>query len=198
MAVLGILWGVHRWLAKVGYTTSEFPKLVQEIRDELKGIRDQIQQIFKLLPRQPVVGASPLKLTDFGEKIADNIQAQAWADKVAPGLVREVADMRPFEIDQFSNTYVETRLPKECTNGLLAPLTRSERRLRMSSPCCGLFCVTRCSASPNQPTPDWGADGGASGDNNPNLTTTDYLRRPKRCSYCKVKNRGGETCGSEA
>ena len=113
VAVLGILWGVHRWLAKVGYTTSEFPKLVQEIRDELKGIRDQIQQIFKLLPRQPVVGASPLKLTDFGEKIADNIQAQAWADKVAPGLVREVADMRPFEIDQFSNTYVETRLPKE-------------------------------------------------------------------------------------
>ena len=54
MAVLGILWGVHRWLAKVGYTTSEFPKFVQEIRDELKGIRDQITQIFKLLPRQPV------------------------------------------------------------------------------------------------------------------------------------------------
>ena len=43
-------------------------------------------------------------------KVAKHMDTRAWADHLAPTLKDEVAGKRPFEIDQFCEQYVETRI----------------------------------------------------------------------------------------
>ena len=76
-------------------------------------IRDDIKKIFLRLPPVPVASSSPLKLTDFGEKIAKEFEAREWATGLTPTLAHEVEGKRAFEIDEFSEKFVGTRLGKD-------------------------------------------------------------------------------------
>ena len=62
---------------------------------------------------EPVAGSSPLRLTEFGERIAADFGAKAWAAGVAPQLRAQVKDFEPFEIDEFCNQYVQTKLSEQ-------------------------------------------------------------------------------------
>ena len=73
----------------------------------MQEIRNDIKKIFQRLPAQAVVGNSPRQLTDFGEKIADNLKALDWATSFAPTLLSdEVRQMPPFRVDEFATQQV--------------------------------------------------------------------------------------------
>ena len=103
LAVLITAVKVVRWTATVDLKLEQFTRFAKEVRDDIK-------LIFLRLPPAPVAGASPLQLTDFGEKMADFMKAKPWASAIGPSLLAEVAGKRPFEVDDFSRGYVETRL----------------------------------------------------------------------------------------
>ncbi len=60
-----------------------------------KEIRDDIKMIFK---DQTVELKSPIQLTDFGKKIADNIRASDWSEKFVPEIVDKTIGKEEFEI----------------------------------------------------------------------------------------------------
>ena len=106
LAVIYAVVKVIRWTARVDLKLNQFTDFAKEVRDDIK-------QIFLRLPPVPVVGSSPLRLTDFGEKMADFMKAKPWATDLAPSLQAEVAGKRPFEVDEFSRGYVQLRLNDE-------------------------------------------------------------------------------------
>ncbi len=57
-----------------------FENVVEEIREDIK-------QIFSRLPRKPVEGSSPVRLTDYGERISATVDALEWARPQAPDPV---------------------------------------------------------------------------------------------------------------
>ena len=105
-AVIYAVVKVIRWTATVDLKLNQFTDFAKEVRDDIK-------QIFLRLPPVPVAGSSPLRLTDFGEKMADFMRAKPWASDLAPSLQAEVAGKRPFEVDEFSRGYVQSRLNDE-------------------------------------------------------------------------------------
>ena len=83
---------------------------LQEVRGGLQEVRGDVRELFRRLPAAPTGGASPRRLTDLGERMADFLAAQAWAKDLAPHLQEQVAGKRPFEIDAVSDDYVRTKI----------------------------------------------------------------------------------------
>ena len=101
-AVIVAVVKVVRWTATVDLKLERFTRFAKEVRDDIK-------QIFLRLPPVPVVGSTPLLLTDFGEKMAEFMKAKPWASALAPPLRAEVAGKRAFEVDEFSREFVQVR-----------------------------------------------------------------------------------------
>ena len=81
----------------------------------MKEIRDQLKEIFLRLPATstPVASRSPLQLNDFGHKMADTMDATAWAASIVPTLQADLAGKRSFEIDAASREYVQANMQKD-------------------------------------------------------------------------------------
>lgn len=93
---------------------------IREVRQDVKELRRDITQIFLRLPPPPVAGDSPLQLTDFGERMADFMKVKSWASDLAPSLRADVAGKRPFEVDDFSRSFVQGRLQDDLKESVAA------------------------------------------------------------------------------
>ena len=91
-------------------TMDEHRKTMDEHRGTvtsfMQEIRDKVDRIFERLPPMSAMGGSPLRLTDFGERISEWLDAGAWAADLAPRLRGRVEGKAPFEVDRFSREYV--------------------------------------------------------------------------------------------
>ena len=101
-----LVWRVARWTGSVDNKLSSLTENVREIRADIK-------RLFSALPPLPVAGSSPLRLTEFGEEIAANMNAKEWASGLKPELLPEVEGREPFEVDEFCRDYVQEKLPEE-------------------------------------------------------------------------------------
>lgn len=127
LAVLYAVVKVIRWTVTVDLKLDQFAGFTKEVREdfrevrqELKEVRQDIKQIFLRLPPPPVAGDSPLQLTDFGEKMADFTKAKSWASDLAPSLRADVVGKRPFEVDEFSRSFVHGRLQDDMKESVAA------------------------------------------------------------------------------
>ena len=68
---------------------------IKRIFQDQKEVRDDIKRIFQ---DQTVEAKSPIELTNFGKKIADQIKAYDWSEKFAPGIVDKTIGKEEFEI----------------------------------------------------------------------------------------------------
>lgn len=116
-----------RWTATVDSKLEQFSEFAKEVRQDLrelrqdvKELRQDISQIFLRLPPPPVAGDSPLQLTDFGERMADFMKVKSWASDLAPSLRADVAGKRPFEVDDFSRSFVQGRLQDDLKESVAA------------------------------------------------------------------------------
>ena len=76
IAVVTLVWKSGAWYGQVNSDRKSFKELMKEIKDDISGIRDNIQKIFDRLPLPPTAAsASPAQLTEFGEKVARGIDA---------------------------------------------------------------------------------------------------------------------------
>ncbi len=109
LAVFGSIVKGLFWLRDVHNMKEGWQAFAKEIRDDIKKIFERIP------PPITLEAASPLRLSELGKTISKSLNAAEWAAKVAPGLDPEVAGKQPFEIDQFSDEYVERRLDAQDT-----------------------------------------------------------------------------------
>lgn len=105
VAVGTALFKFARWTGSVDKDRENFKSFMKEVRDDIKDILSR-------LPPPPVTSDSPLRLTKFGIEIAEYIEAQPWAERLAPSLILEVDGKEPFEIDRFCIDYVENLGPE--------------------------------------------------------------------------------------
>ena len=103
IAVIGLLWNAARWTSRIDADLISLKQFTQEIRDDIK-------QIFQRLPATPVTSNSPLQLTEFGEKIAEWLNAKKWASHQAESLLNKIEGMEPFRVDEFRRQYARTGL----------------------------------------------------------------------------------------
>ncbi len=96
------LFKAARWTASTDKRLDSLETIVKEIRGDIKRIfqdqkevRDDIKRIFQ---DQTVEAKSPIELTNFGKKIADQIKAYDWSEKFAPGIVDKTIGKEEFEI----------------------------------------------------------------------------------------------------
>ena len=106
VAIVGGLATLIYWMGQVQEHRGSVSKFMEEIRDDIK-------KIFERLPPVPVAGSSPLRLTDFGDRIAAWLKADAWAAGLAPELRSQLEGKAPFEIDRFSREHVREHLAPE-------------------------------------------------------------------------------------
>ena len=103
IAAGGVLVAIGKWVGGM----EEFRKTVGNSIDEIKA---DIKEIFKRLPPVPITGESPVRLTDFGEKISDRLEAKDWAQQLAPSLSSQVQGKAEFEIYEFCGDYLQKNL----------------------------------------------------------------------------------------
>lgn len=99
IAVITLIYKVGTWVGGV----NEHKKTVGAFMEE---IRNDIKVLLRRVPPPTVVGGSPLRLTDLGEKVSANIGAVAWAKQTAEAIADQVVGKRPDEIEEFCFAYV--------------------------------------------------------------------------------------------
>ncbi len=112
IAFLGATFKFAYWRGEVDTDRKTFKKFMGEIREDMGEIRNKFEKILLRLPPTPVAGSSPLRLTDLGVEIADDLKAYEWASRLTPSLRGEVRDMLPYEVDEFCEKFVERHISR--------------------------------------------------------------------------------------
>ncbi len=79
---------------------------IKRIFQDQKEVRDDIKRIFQ---DQTVEAKSPIELTNFGKKIADQIKAYDWSEKFAPGIVDKTIGKEEFEIFEICVNHISEK-----------------------------------------------------------------------------------------
>lgn len=98
------------WVGKVNERTSSISSVITDIRNDLQAI---LRKIDRLLDRADgaVTRGSPLQLTKAGRSISEVLGAAAWAEAKARELGDQVQGMRPYDVQEFAERYVEEFKP---------------------------------------------------------------------------------------
>ena len=102
-----ILFKFAMWMQKVNSDRDIFRDFMKEIREDIKKIHEKIDKIIGRIDNTTVSSGSPLHLTELGEKISDELQAQPWAEATAVEFADRVKDKQPYEIQEFCFEYVK-------------------------------------------------------------------------------------------
>ena len=99
LALLGFAIKASLWAGEVNSDRKWFKKSIEEIRDDIK-------RIFETLAKRPsgmVESGSKLRLSDFGQKVADAIGAEEWARKECknPEVIAGVSGKLEYDVQTF-------------------------------------------------------------------------------------------------
>ena len=84
-----------KWKGEVNTDRNTFKEFMLEIRKDIK-------EIFGRLPPLLTTSLSPIRLTELGGRISNNIDAEVWAKETAKDLIDKTKDMNSFEIQEES------------------------------------------------------------------------------------------------
>ena len=114
--VIAVIVGIYKfgiWHGEINSDREMFKNFMDEIRNDLNEIRNDLKNIFSRLPPSPTSSASPIYLTDLGERISKNVDAKSWPEKQAEEVVDETKNMDSFEIQEFSFSIAQSLEPDE-------------------------------------------------------------------------------------
>lgn len=88
------------WIGSVNTDRTNFKEFMREIKDK-------IDKIFSRLPPVVATGQSPIRLTDLGKAISKELDASAWANRIADTVQDRVKGKEAYDIQHFSFEYVD-------------------------------------------------------------------------------------------
>ena len=101
---VGLIFGLGQWKGKVDADRDTFKRTLDAFMVE---IRADIKRIFERLPApQPVASASPLRLTDLGRSISDELNVPMWATATAPNLPPRARGLTACKVQEMCFEYV--------------------------------------------------------------------------------------------
>lgn len=104
IAIAIIVW----WLRGLHEDRKNFKNFIGKFEGNISDIQNKINKIFIKLGGEPVAEAkSPLRLTDFGEKIATEIEVHSWADSFKEELLERIEKPDPYEVQMTCFEYAQ-------------------------------------------------------------------------------------------
>jgi len=93
LIAIGMIFKLGAWKGSVDKNLSTVNEFITEIRNDVK-------DILKRLGPAPISSASPVRLTDLGVRISNDINAKNWAEHTAHQMVEQTKGLDPFEIQE--------------------------------------------------------------------------------------------------
>ena len=106
IALAGAFWKLAVWYGSVNSDREVFKTFMVEVRDDLKAIRDDVNRIFRILPRPVAESQSPIQLTDFGKTISRSMSAADWARSQSSSLLERAKNKEEFEVFEICGEHV--------------------------------------------------------------------------------------------
>ena len=101
---------VAHWFGGLSADRRNFNTFMAEIRGEIGTLKDNVAKILGKLSAPSVADpGSPLKLTDYGQKLSHSLEAKNWAKRVADSLESEVQGKEAYEIHEFCYAFVQDK-----------------------------------------------------------------------------------------
>ena len=107
VAFVSLVFACGNWYGRVNSDRKSFKDFMAEVRDDIK-------EILKRLPPVVTTKSSPIRLTELGKSISNELEALTWAKQTATLLQNRVVGKHPYEIQNFCFDYVakESVLPE--------------------------------------------------------------------------------------
>ncbi len=99
IAIVGATWKLGAWKGGVD-------KALEGLHKAIKRLDKKIDA----LPTPAFASGSPLRLTEFGEKLSREIQAKEWAAALAPALIEKCEGNVPYEVQEICIEYAKAEL----------------------------------------------------------------------------------------
>lgn len=109
VVVLGGIIGAGAGLISIGEWKGKREAFEVEVSKFMSEIRDELKEISQKLPKSSVYSGSPLRLTELGETISDDLKIRAWAEKTALKVVSQTEGKDLYQIQNFCIDFVEKR-----------------------------------------------------------------------------------------
>ena len=107
IGVIAVLVRIGMWIGRVNSDRDSFKEFMEAVRDDFKEVRADIKNILvKVSGPQTVERGRPLRLTELGKEIADEIGAYSIAHELSERVQREIEGMTAHDIQEFCMTYV--------------------------------------------------------------------------------------------
>ena len=107
ITLFGAIIKFSRWTAVVDADRNQFREFMREIRDDIK-------EIFKRLPGEPVEKVtSPISLTDYGDKLSQLINASEIADIQITKVTKAVENFNAYQIQEYCFSFSKGDLLNE-------------------------------------------------------------------------------------
>ena len=100
LSAVTLIFAAGKWYGSVNTDQANFKEFMQEIRD-------RIDQIFLRLPPAVAASQSPVRLTDLGKAISEDLDAAAWANEIAITVKNKVQGKEEYDIQHFSFKYID-------------------------------------------------------------------------------------------
>ena len=111
--------GIHDFMREIGGYMREIRGYMKETSGFMREIRGDLKNILTWQSASTVDSSSPLRLSELGHSISDDLHVRDWVERIAPSLTERVEGKRPFEIQSICFDYVryefepsETQLAK--------------------------------------------------------------------------------------
>lgn len=93
------------WIGRVNSDRKNFKDFMREVREKL-------DRIFERLPSTPQIisATSPLRLTDFGETLAKELDTSTWVEQLVPRVRENVKDLPAYAIQEYCFNYTSKHL----------------------------------------------------------------------------------------
>ena len=98
LGVISAVASIGIWAGRVTEAKGSVAKAIQEIRAGIK-------KIFERLPPLTSTVSSPMRLTDLGREISQEIAAREWAKELVPLLAEQLKDKSPYDIQEACRNY---------------------------------------------------------------------------------------------
>ncbi len=106
LALIAAVFKFGNWYGEVNSDWKGFDQFMKEIRIDIKNILDR-------LPLLPTTNASPIRLSEHGERISKDIDAKAWAEEETQKLIGQSKGMTPYQVQELSFDHAKAFEPDD-------------------------------------------------------------------------------------
>ena len=107
--------GVEKKIEKINDKFDDkFEKINDKFDDKFEKINDKLEKIFHLLHNEPIEKrTSPISLTDYGQKLSQEISASEISDMELTNATEQVKDCNAYQIQEYCFEFAKNALLKK-------------------------------------------------------------------------------------